>query len=268
MSYQDLEESVYGGKPIDCFHFRRGTTDWFITSGDRALELPGIGVFEPAAIRAGGLELRDEDDSGSIEIELPRTSPIVAAYIPYLPAEKTWLRVYQVHRGAEDDPICTFIGSIASVAFRGASIAHLQCLSLLGNLSRRVPTLAYTVQCNRPLYGPGCGVDPESFRDSVAVDDVDGATVTSSQFALHADGWFAAGWLQRTNGERRFIVSHTGSAVVLMSPFPDLAVGETVSAYAGCDLTRETCIERFGNAANFFGFEWIPTRDPHKQRIG
>jgi len=268
MSYEEREISVYDGKPVECFHFWRGGTDWFLTSADREIVLPEIGTFEPEAMLAGGQELREEDDNGAVEIQLPRTSAIVAEYIPYLPTGKTWLRIYRAHRDDLTSPICVFFGSVASVAFRDGSIAHIQCASLLGSLGRRVPALAYTVQCNRPLYGPGCGVNAADFRTSIVVLSVSGSTVVSNGFAQRfEDGWFTAGWLERSDGDRRFIVHHAGNTVQLMSPFPDLAPGETVSAYAGCDLTRATCISRFENAANFLGFEWIPTRDPHRQRI-
>ncbi len=267
MSYGTRETSVHEGEPIECVAFSRGAQQWLITSADRQVILPSAGTFEPDSIVTGGQDLREEDQKGGVEIELPRTSPIVEPYIPYFPTETTWVRIYRAHRGEESSAICTFFGSIDSVSFRG-SIARVQCASLFGRLTRRVPGLAYTVQCNRALYGPGCGVDPESFREQIRIQSIDGSRVTSMAFALRPAGWFTGGWLERSSGERRFIVNHTGDTVELMSPFAALTTSESVYAYAGCDLTRATCIERFANAANFLGFEWIPWRDPHTKRVG
>jgi uncharacterized phage protein (TIGR02218 family) len=268
MAYEALETSVHEGQPIECFHFTRGGQEWFLTSADVEVVLPEIGTFEPEAVLAGGQELREEDDKGGIEIQLPRTSPIVEPYIPFYPSDRTWLRIYRGHRGDEASAICVFFGSIDSVALREGSIARVQCASLLGGLVRRVPGLAYTVQCNRALYGPGCDVDPDDYRDSVAVMTVSGSTLTAPAFNDREDGWYTGGWIERSSGERRFVVSHVGPTVQLMSPFQGLASYEVVSAYAGCNLTRAMCIARFNNAANFLGFEWVPWRDPHKKRVG
>jgi uncharacterized phage protein (TIGR02218 family) len=273
VSYDELETSIDAGQPVECYLLSRSGTEWLLTSADRAIVLPDIGIFEPNDILAGGQDLRQEDQNGGVELQLPRTSPIVEPYISFPPAEKTWVRIYRAHRGEEQDAVCIFFGCIAGVSFAaGGSIAVVQCTSLLGGMAQRVPGLAYTVQCNRVLYGPGCDVIAANFRDSITVESVifsgGRSTLTSPQFALRADGWFTAGWLERSNGERRMIVDHVGDTVQLMSRFSQLDSCEVLSAYAGCDLTRATCIARFDNAVNFMGFEWMPWRDPHTKRVG
>lgn len=268
MSYDERETSVADGQPVECYRASRGGLEWFLTSADRAIELPGIGIFEPDDVLAGGQDLREEDQNGGIELQLPRTSQIVESYISFPPLEKTWVWIYRAHRGDEADATCIFFGWIAGVTFAGGSVASVQCTSLLGGMGQRVPGLAYTAQCNRVLYGPGCEVDPESFRDSIAVTSMIGSTLASPHFALRPDGWYTAGWVQRSNGERRMIVEHIGDTVRLMNRLSDLGSFEIISAYAGCDLTRAVCIARFNNAANFMGFEWIPWRDPHTKRVG
>lgn len=268
MSYEERETSVYQGQPVECYLFTRGSTQYLLTSADRQIVLPGIGTFEPEAVLAEGQEHREEDHAGGTVLELPRTSPIVADFIPLQPSERTWLRIYRAHRGDESSPSCIFFGWLDVVSFdHDGSIAKLQCVSLHSYFRRRVPRVAYTVQCNRVLYGPGCDVNPDDFRDECAITAVDGASLTSPGFALRPDGFFTAGWVQRSSGERRFVVAHTGDTVQVMNAFHDLTPPETLSAFAGCDLTRETCINRFNNVERFLGFEWIPYRDPHRQRI-
>ena len=268
MSYEEREISVHSGDPVECYLLIRGSQEWRLTSADRPIVLSGLGVYEPGDVRASGQDLREEDQNGGVEIQVPRTSPIIAPYISSPPAEKTWVRIFRAHRGEEEDAVCIFVGWISGVTAAGGSIATVQCASLLGGMGRRIPGLAYAAQCSRALYGPGCDVVAADFRDSITVTGISGSTVTSPQFALRANGWFTAGWLERSNGDRRMIVAHTGDAVQLMSPFVGLATSEALSAYAGCDLTRAACVARFDNAANFLGFEYIPMLDPHRQRIG
>lgn len=268
MTYDTRETSVHDGEPVECYLFNRGSASWLLTSADRQIVLPAFGTFEPEAVLAQGQEHRQEDHQGGTSLDLPRTSPIVTAYIQLQPAAKTWLRIYRAHRGDETSPSCVFNGWVDVVSFgRDASVARLQCVSLLSYLRRRVPSIAYTVQCNRAVYAPGCDVDQELFRDECSITAVDGAILTSPGFALRPAGYFQAGWIERESGERRFIVAHVDDTVELMNSFADLAPPETVSAFAGCDLTRTTCIGRFDNIERFLGFEWIPWRDPHRQRI-
>lgn len=266
MGFEDREKSVYSGEPVECFHFSRGTLQWYLTSADRPVVLPGIGTFTPAELRASGQDFREEDHKAKIQVELPRNSEIVTPYIAAPPSLRTWLRVYRAHRGDEADPVCWFFGWIDQAPVRG-SVAVCQCPSIMSAFSKRLPGLAYTVKCNRALYSPECGVSAAAFRESVTVAGLSGANVTSPQFALHADGYFTAGYLERENGDRRFIVGHTGDTVQLMSPFTGLAAAEVVSALPGCDLTHTACMEKFANANSFWGFEFMPLRNPHTQQV-
>lgn len=270
MSFDSRETSVYDGQPVECFQFTRGESAWLLTSADVAITLPGVGVFEPSAIEASGRELREDSEQDGIELLLPRTSEIIAPFISFHPSEVTWVRVYRVHRGDEDYPRCIFFGAISNTPFtRDGSIARVQCASLLSLYQRRVPGLAYTAQCNRVLYGPGCDLDPEDFKGVLNVSSFSGSEITSPGLSLFQNGYFTAGLVQRANGERRFITLHDGYSLYLMSPFTEqITPGESVTAYAGCPLTRAACIEKFDNVAKFLGFEWIPTKDPHVQRIG
>ena len=47
--------------------------------------------------------------------------------------------------------------------------------------------------------------------------------------------------------------------LTLIAPFPIApAVGDTFTAYPGCDLTQATCSARFANLVNFGGMPNIP----------
>jgi len=102
----------------------------------------------------------------------------------------------------------------------------------------------------------------------VVVTSIDGADLVSNDFDAFADGWFNGGWVERANGDRRFVVSHVGDRVTLMSPFlSDLAVLDTVDAYPGCQGTEAVCTSKFNNLPNHLGFARVPGRNPHEGRI-
>jgi len=82
----------------------------------------------------------------------------------------------------------------------------------------------------------------------------------------YTEGWWEKGKLQPTSGNNdtviRSVVKHSQGYVKLMIPLPeDLVVGDTFSAYPGCDKTGKTCDEKFSNYTHFLGFEYIPSPD-------
>ncbi len=87
-----------------------------------------------------------------------------------------------------------------------------------------------------------------------------------SQYAQYAQGWWEKGELKLTSGNNasvsRTVLVHEQGKVKLLIPFPeDVYTGDAIEAYPGCDKSGKTCDEKFGNYANFFGFEYIPKPD-------
>ena len=128
-------------------------------------------------------------------------------------------------------------------------------------LKRTLPPARYQKQCNRILYDPGCGVARAAFKVTGVLSSVAGAVIRAPEFAAKPDGWFAAGYVE-LGVERRMILDHTGDTLTLRTAMPSLHVGVSLAAYAGCMRDSGTCNAKFNNGARFFGFEWIPTRNP------
>ena len=80
------------------------------------------------------------------------------------------------------------------------------------------------------------------------------------------DGWLKYGFLE-ANGAYYMIVAHVGQTVTLLHGLEGVSVGETVSAYAGCDQTLETCYTKFGNHLNHLGFTWSPAKNLFERGI-
>lgn len=267
MSYDTTERSIYGGEPVECYKINQMADEWLLTSSDRTVEITDFGAFLPSAVKAGGQEY-GEDQEGDLELELPRTSEIVQPYVAFSAPEPTWVRVYRTHIGDEDNYVCLFTGTILRVKFQG-SLALAQCSPVLASLNRRIPGLAFTSQCNWPLFGTGCGLTKSEWRCMVTIEEISGVSLTSSQFGEKPDGYFTAGHVEGPFSEKRFITAHSGDEVTLMNPFGStLEVGHVVDAYPGCMRTRDVCKEKFTNGPRFLGFPYFPTRDPNSQRIG
>ena len=265
MTYDTREKSQYEGEPVECYRFTHGASTWLFTSADRAITLPA-GTFEPDTISRGEQDHSQEDGAGTIEVVMPRTSPVAGLFIPYIPVLAVNLTVYRAHRGEESTSIALFVGRVSNCRFVGSE-AIMLATPISQMLKRRLPRVESQHQCNWTLYGPGCEVLLANFSDPILVTTVTGSTVVSGDFTGRPDGWYNGGWLERSDGDKRFVVDHVGNTVTLMNPFIDLASLETVTAVAGCDRLEPTCETKFSNLDNHFGFARIPFLNPHTNRF-
>ncbi|GGF29261.1 hypothetical protein GCM10011321_20800 [Youhaiella tibetensis] len=131
----------------------------------------------------------------------------------------------------------------------------------------------YQALCDAELGDGRCGVNLEvdAFRAAA------GVAAVHDRFRLEVtgldgfdEGWFSFGRVGWTSGSRigkgDRIVSHAriGGADVLAfdAPVGDwVAVGDALTAFAGCDRRFSSCRGKFANAASFRGFPHIPGND-------
>lgn len=135
---------------------------------------------------------------------------------------------------------------------------------------------------------------------SGAPDYVRGAQIVVPQAANHPDGWFEGGFIvidpaysldadgnplffprlggltaeqaaasDLHGGVRRSIAVHVGGTLVLDSPLPELSYStrQRASLFVGYDGSVGQAKDRFNNIKNYWGFPWIPTKNPFEAGI-
>lgn len=266
MTYDAIEKSQRDARPVEFYRFASGSRLWLQTSADKELVIPA-GTFSPEFLEREPIEHSDEDLSGSLDVVVAVDHPVAALFAAYFPEDPVALTIYAAHRQELANAVVVWAGTVSQCNVEGAE-ARLTCVPDDVALGQKFPTRVYSAQCQWPLYGPGCGADPTSKTDPVNVTTVSGFTVTSADFALRPNGWYTNGWLRRASGERRMVVSHSGSTVALKARFRELFSGEIVSAIAGCQRRYQLdCVAKFANGINFGGYAWMPKRNPYDGRI-
>ncbi|MEM8828756.1 MAG: DUF2163 domain-containing protein [Cyanobacteria bacterium P01_G01_bin.19] len=97
-------------------------------------------------------------------------------------------------------------------------------------------------------------------------------TAVQSKRVFSVDGnlpnkWFNHGRLKFTSGANIGLHRDIGFYVnnqIILSPVPapfEVAVGDAITAIAGCNGTKLTCVTKFENFANFIGEPDLPTTD-------
>lgn len=155
---------------------------------------------------------------------------------------------------------------------RGQFVVELRGLmqKLQNNIGRVV-----TPTCDAELGDSRCGVNLDgspTYRYSGTVVSASSRRLFTASGIARETGYFDGGKVQFTSGantgivlevkEHAFNASPTVSEFDLFLALPfDLAPGDTFTATIGCDKTKATCKDVFGNVVNFRGFSYVPGQD-------
>jgi uncharacterized phage protein (TIGR02218 family) len=203
-----------------------------------------IGALDSAAITVEGLERGDWD---GCEFEVMKVN---------------WANVsqgtYTLRRG--------HLGRVKRVD----NALVVEALGLIDRVQRTVGrSLLPTCDVKR-LGDARCTKSLASFTHTGTVTVVTDARTTftcGAPISSQAAGYFRRGTVLFNTGANaglEFNVYENASAGVLIldndAPH-DIAVGDSVTAVAGCDRTMATCRDTFDNLVNFRGFPYVPGRD-------
>lgn len=260
MSYEAQETSIHGGQPIELYRIVSGTTRWTITPHVVPVTYQGE-IYAPEPVARTAAEIDSDGSRGEITVTLPAEHPIGALWLAGPHDEVTSVTIYRRHL---TDTAAEFVtwwkGRVAGARRVGARL-ELRCQPLTAALKRPGLRARYGLLCRHPLYSVGCGASASSFSASGTVAGVSGSIVTVNAAGSQPDGYYTAGMLV-SGSIRRLIVAHAGTSLTLQYPAAGLVAGMSVELYAGCDRTLNVCHNRFGNAANFGGWPWIPQKNP------
>lgn len=264
MSSEARDAALTGGKPVRLFKFTRATTHWFYTDADRPIVFGGDTY---ASIAIAHTEIRDngEPNQAGVKITLPKTVAVADNWRPYPPAETISISIFTLHVG-EVDVLLDYGGRVIKPQFDDVSMTlHTEPTSTRarrGGGQRRCQRACDLVVFSQ---GPGrCNVDPEDHKFTAVLTAVDGVTLTAAAFGGIPDGRLAGGTVEWLRGdgftERRGIVSHTGTSIVIDYPAAELAVALELEALPGCRQDWASCLY-FENTDRFGGEPYMPDRD-------
>jgi hypothetical protein len=253
--------------------------------------------FVPAAIRHEEVRLDGEQGAGGTTVEMPRDSELVQLLEERMPEFELYLTIAEIATPASQ-PRVVWTGRLddldADEGVGKLAMSHIsEVLSQLG-LTAKHPR-----NCPHSLYDrSSCGVRSLAYADGYFAWREDGTigsiaenalTLTVGAAANRADGFFDGGFAiiepdyagnrfypraaspseaqcaaaQLNGGRRFFVLTHTGSQVVLANPVGQtINPGDRITLFAGCLKTKEVCATKFNNIKSFGGFPFIPINNP------
>jgi uncharacterized phage protein (TIGR02218 family) len=154
-----------------------------------------------------------------------------------------------------------FSGNVSDVEVTRAEI-QIKVRSDLEKLNLQWPRNMYQPGCLHTLYDSGCTLSKASFGTASSVAAGSGVIQINCGLAQSA-GYFSLGTITFTSGVNsgitRTIKQYTPGVITLALPLTQpCGLGDTFTAYAGCDKQQSTCSGKFSNLANFRGYPYIP----------
>lgn len=265
MTFDARERSLRDGRPLRLYEFAYGPATWRYASGDRdQFLLVQTWRSLTGGIIDEGIRQSGDPSSDALTITVPPDLPVVALLRTLPPTEEIAVVVRDVHVGDGEARVC-WVGSLVDAKRRGEAV-ELACENLLASMARGGLSLGWERSCPYAVYDHNCRKNRADYRTTASLIAVTGTTVEAGAFGAHPDTWFPGGYIEWETPEgafeRRFIKAQSGGVLTLLGGTPGLPVGLTVDAYAGCDRSAQTCVDKFDNIDNFGGFSMLPGKSP------
>lgn len=264
MTFDLLERSRYGGKPIGLLRISRGNLVERYTTADREIEV-GADTYLPLAITRSAIRDSVERAKSQLTLTLPIDAPVAAWWRPYPPSTKVGVTWLAKHHGSSE-VIVEWSGRVVQPKFSD-TLLTLTCDPSMTDPRTRGMPLRWQPGCPLALYSQGlgmCNVDKSLFAVPGTVTEVVGASIRCDAFGAVPAGRLAGGFVEWTRAdgepEKRSIMAHDGALVLLEYGAEDLAEDLELVGYPGCAHNFADCRDFFNNGPNYGGAVYAPDR--------
>lgn len=267
MSMASNELSVQDALPIELVQISYTGNYWYYTSSDTDRVFEGR-TYKAIPFTHAEIEPSIDATRNGLEFQFPRDVEFGEAFRVAPPSEVVSFSLLVQNYLVPEEYVVLWRGRIINVDWKGAwmtvVVENVGSSMLRPGLRRR-----YSLNCPYALYGPGCKVPRDDWREITPVLGLSGLSVIAQAAVGKPDNYYAGGLITYTNAsggnnERRMIrqsIGATGTLILSSHPL-GLVGGALASIYAGCNHTIQECDEKFDNKLNCGATPYIPTKNP------
>ena len=270
MTYDALEISNSDGYVAELYEFIGAANSYYYTSFASA-QTYNSQLYTPiAGLKRKGITTTTVggSSSGDLEIELPYDNALASEYAFTDVPSNLRLNLRRRHISDPDEAaVVIWAGEVGVWTVKGR-IATFKVPSVFSvALETIIPKVRWQKPCNNLLYDARCKVVRNDHKIDTAIVSSTGSTITVGAIGWVGTEGVGGEVVNNVTGERRTIVSHSGSVQTIKLPFSIVTVGDSVTLYKGCDHAGQTCKDKFNNIDNYGGFLLIPSVNPFGSTI-
>lgn len=259
MSYNEKEQSLIRGEPVELYRFNRGNEYWTYNSSSLPITYAGR-IYEPSLIHRGDIELTPNSLKNLVKIKVDRANTFAVDFISTPVEHITALVIYRGHGNGSFDFVEYWKGFVYVVKFL-PKIVSIVASPKTNSLKRSGLMRKFQRSCSYQLYSVRCTLLKADYKRSGTIVSIDGTKIEATIFGTESNGWFTSGIFE-ANNRSQMIVWHEGNFIRLAHRIYSLEVGMSLDVYAGCDHSASACKDDFANKINFGGQEFIPNKNP------
>lgn len=223
-------------------------------------DLPAGSGFEVATLERTGFELGPKSLKNEIRIQFPIDNEFAVDRFINRFEERYWLEISTAH---DSDPF--WIGRLDRVKATQVNLT-MHFISRIGSIGLSGPPQDFQYDCRHALFDSGCrqpridsGMRQNNWMVNIeTVSNFDNQVEIGASPVIPNDFYpsLGFGYFEQMGRSYR-IISVLGHTVFNLASTQDLTTG-AARLWAGCDKSRQTCEQLFGNLVNFGGFPYKP----------
>lgn len=265
---------IVASTPVFLYEFTRGELVWRMSNWPEPLVVDEE-CWSPDNIKHGslrsGIDFLPEDLTLNVATE--SDDHPLRYYLTRSAFEVTEIQIWETNAETWDfdREVPLYKGRVGNVEFRDRGEIQAQCSSLLRLAEQQLPRMQAQRTCNHRLYDVNCGVDADDFEISGTITALTDAYVQATAFATEASAqsdaqWFALGRV-RVGVETRMVVGQDTAKLYINEPFKLAQVGDTATAWPGCNKRVSHCVGRYDNILRAAMFSYIPNGNPQFEAL-
>lgn len=263
MSYDTYEQSAASGEPVELYDIYDDHGEhWRYCTGSETVTYGGYD-YEAAVIDRSDVEMGPNAEVEALTVKMGRSNPLTNTFISEPIEGLVSLTLYRQHAA---ETAVYWQGVLTSVTFDKDGIPSCRFEPLSSDSANVGHRRCNQRLCDWALYSDGCGVEPADFDVAGVIAGITGLDISAVAFGTKPDGWFTGGEIVVGNA-RRLITNHVTTTITVSRSILSAEVGDSFTAYAGCDHTPTTCGSKFGNKLNYGGNEFLPVKNPYAGSI-
>lgn len=261
MSFLTKIKNKIVGNVAEVYEITFLTTTYYYTNLDYDFTFAGNN-YKATTLKRSNIIRKKNDFAGELDLTLPADNEVANIFKSTV-SSPVFIVAYTIDKDdVAEEKTLLYTGYINNADFNEQT-AKLTCNTSEFLANNTILRYKYTTLCGNDLYSSKCGLSKAAYEDTSTITDVQngGTTLLVNDIHTNPNEWYTNGYLE-FNGQRATIISQIGTTLKLYHPLKSIAIGDTVKIVAGCDRSSGVCKNKFNNFDNFFGFEYVPDRNP------
>ncbi len=259
MTFESLETSMAGGSRIELYTLAIGSVIYRMHNSVELTITESGDIYHRTQVSRGPVATGQE----SLDITLPGSHEFSLKFAEIAPGQAASLTIRAYHRADPSDVRVIYMGVVRSVAFTSSmAFSKLALIPINEAFDKEMPERTFQAACNNVLFDVDCKVSAGlwSYVDAVTA-IVDNVVTINGLAAAKGSGWATGGYVAYGVLDYRLILTQTADDLTLVLPFHEDVLGQDVTVYAGCAHSIGVCASKFGNAINYGGHPYVPTKN-------